>query len=159
MFWPGHEHQSSSCEGTASSPQAIGSKRPPDSAGERASGDVALQCHPSDHLVVYFFVVEYKRNPGQLWEWLYRNERLAACRNALAEAGHENRLPCGSTVSVMPEHLKAVLDHLKSSGVVCQDGERLPFSACSPSHMIVAEELIMKLSRFFCLLLLCTSHA
>ena len=102
----------------------------------------------SDPMVVFVFVVQFKRNPATLWECLYKNERLAACRAALEAAGHEHRLRngIGAAVFVSPGSYASVLERLTASGAVFSDGDRTELSQFHGRHMIVDDELA---SNFF----------
>lgn len=131
-----------SSDGGASSWEAHRSQRQADSAVEQASGSRTLQSVASDPVVVAAYSVkEFKRNPADLWQWLYTSELLAACRIALADAGYEHILPGKATMFVMPDQYGLVLEHLKGRGVLFQNGERLSFAELNARHFIVGENL------------------
>ena len=106
----------------------------------------------SDPMVVFVFVVQFKRSPATLWECLYKNERLAVCASALKAAGHDHRLrngrgqPFGATVFVSPGSYASVLERLTASGAVFSDCDRRELSQLNGRHMIVDDALA---SNFF----------
>lgn len=105
------------------------------------SGRPPLTHRGSDQLLIYCFVVEFKRNPRVFFEGLQNSTALAACQEALANAGHECELPGGAKLYVKPQHVEPVLKHLKTTRVRFQDGEQFEFEHLTARHLIVGEEL------------------
>ena len=93
-----------------------------------------------DQAPMYLFVVvELKRNPVEFWWALHRFEEIAACRNALYEAGLDNQLPCGAYVYVRPEYYRRVLQHLDDRGIMFLTGDHVQLNALTPRHIIIAD--------------------
>lgn len=106
-----------------------------------SSGGRALSQQVSGSLLFHIFVVEFKRNPAALFEGLRNNAALAACRQALAQAGYESELPSGAKVYVKPEHYEPVLKQLRATGVRFKDGSQASFVQLTRSHLIIGEDL------------------